>query len=274
MSRIFEYFVVCGIGPEIRSIDGNKGYHGPGWMYLPSLLDQFPPSTHSLYPPPPPQLSTCVLPAGVEFHASGFDPNDPSTFPRSYPIVLTEGDGSKIYVSCISFRDHVCEDVIEAYRIQGNSYADKCICLVSRSPCFSVLRSTLEELFVLCFSPTGSSKPLWDIIAHTVSNVPLPTPGKERVLFAIENCLLSVEAPPNCGLPHVDISFQPLVFTSNSCIRGHLSPNLPIPMAGIQSFTSVLQSGVPVPSCFYRSTTFNVMTDCSWSFFPLMTISN
>lgn len=211
MSRIFEYFVVCGIGPEIRSIDGNKGYHGPGWMYLPSLLDQFPPSTHSLYPPPPPQLSTCVLPAGVEFHASGFDPNDPSTFPRSYPIVLTEGDGSKIYVSCISFRDHVCEDVIEAYRIQGNSYADKCICLVSRSPCFSVLRSTLEELFVLCFSPTGSSKPLWDIIAHTVSNVPLPTPGKERVLFAIENCLLSVEAPPNCGLPHVDISFQPLV---------------------------------------------------------------
>lgn len=114
MSRIFEYFVVCGIGPEIRSIDGNKGYHGPGWMYLPSLLDQFPPSTHSLYPPPPPQLSTvntfflsfrifefrwcnnvsdcwlqCVLPAGVEFHASGFDPNDPSTFPRSYPIVLT-----------------------------------------------------------------------------------------------------------------------------------------------------------------------------------------
>jgi hypothetical protein len=58
MSQIFEYFVVCGIGPEIRSIDGTKGYHGPGWMYLPSLLDQYPPSTHTLYPPPPPQLPT------------------------------------------------------------------------------------------------------------------------------------------------------------------------------------------------------------------------
>ena len=38
-----------------------------------------------------------------------------------------------------------------------------------------------------------------------VSNVPLPTPGKDRVLFAIENCLLSVEAPPKEALPHADV---------------------------------------------------------------------
>lgn len=31
----------------------------------------------------------CVLPAGVGFHASGFDPKHASTFPRTYPIVLT-----------------------------------------------------------------------------------------------------------------------------------------------------------------------------------------
>lgn len=31
----------------------------------------------------------CVLPAGVEFYASGYDSNDSATFPRSYPIVLT-----------------------------------------------------------------------------------------------------------------------------------------------------------------------------------------
>ncbi|XP_019446275.1 PREDICTED: DENN domain and WD repeat-containing protein SCD1 isoform X2 [Lupinus angustifolius] len=211
MARIFEYFVVCGIGPEIRTVDGNKGYHGTGCFYLPSLLDQYPPSDHTLYPPPPPQLPQCVLPAGVELYSSGFDSNDPSTFPRSYPIVLTEGDGSKIYVSCISFRDPVCEDIAEAYHIQANSYAEKCICLVSRLPSFRVLRSALEELFALCFSPNGSSKPLWDVIAHMVSSVPLPTPGKERVLFAIDSCLLSVESPPVDGLPHVDISFQPLV---------------------------------------------------------------
>ncbi|KAL3824778.1 hypothetical protein ACJIZ3_020807 [Penstemon smallii] len=206
MAPIFEYFVVCGIGPEIRTLDGNRGYHGSSVMYLPFLLDQYPPSNHTLYPPPPPQLPTCVLPAGVQFYTS----KNPSV-PRSYPIVLTEGDGSKIYVSCIEFRDPVCDDVAEAHRIPPNSFADKCICLVSRAPAFAILREALEELFLLCFSPSGSSKPLWEVIAHLVSNVPLPTPGKDRVLFAIENSLLAVEVPPKDGLPHVDISFQPLV---------------------------------------------------------------
>ena len=57
-----------------------------------------------------------------------------------------------------------------------------------------------------------SSKPLWDVIASMVSNVPLPTPGKDRVLFAIENSLLAVEAPPRDGLPHADVRL------SSSCI--------------------------------------------------------
>ncbi|KAF7036692.1 hypothetical protein CFC21_047263 [Triticum aestivum] len=165
-SRIFEYFVVCGLGPEIRALDGLKGFHGAEEMYMPAFIDQFPHSGHALYPPPPPQLPTCVLPAGVRIYSSRLDANDVSTYPRSYPIVLTEGD---------------------------------------------VLRDALEEIFVLCFSPAGCSKPLWDIISHVVSNVPLPTPGKDRVLFAIDNCLLSAETPPKEWLPHADISFQPLV---------------------------------------------------------------
>lgn len=68
----------------------------------------------------------------------------------------TEGDGSKIFVSCIAFRDRVCEDIIEAYRLPPNTYADKCICLVSHAPNFRVLRNSLEEIFVLCFSSEGS----------------------------------------------------------------------------------------------------------------------
>ena len=48
-------------------------------------------------------------------------------------------------------KDPVSEDIAEAYRIPTNSFADKCICLVSRSPCFRVLRDALEELFALAF---------------------------------------------------------------------------------------------------------------------------
>lgn len=55
-----------------------------------------------------------------------------------------------------------------------------------------------------------------------VSNVPLPTPGKDRVLFAIDNVLLSVETPPKDGLPHVDV--QPLTSSSLlSCVPLHFA---------------------------------------------------
>ncbi|XP_057519264.1 DENN domain and WD repeat-containing protein SCD1-like [Amaranthus tricolor] len=217
MASLFDYFVVCGIGPEIRTLDGSNGYYGMNCIYEAFLIDQYPPSTHSLYAPLPPELPVCVLPAGVQFHSSGFDVNDPSTFPRSYPIVLTAGDGSKIYVSCIAFRDPVDDDIGEAYGIPLNTFAVKCISLVSRLPCFSVLRDALEEIFGLCFSTRGSCKPLWEVIAATVSKVPRPTSGINRVTFAIDNCLLSAEAPLEYGLPHADISFEPLV----ECLDAH-----------------------------------------------------
>ena len=67
-----------------------------------------------------------------------------------------EGDGAKIFVSCIAFRDRVCVDITEAYRLPPNTYADKCICIVSHAPNFRALRDSLEEIFVLCFSSEGS----------------------------------------------------------------------------------------------------------------------
>lgn len=69
------------------------------------------------------------------------------------------------------------------------------------------MRTNLTTYGFFCFNYVSSvhSKPLWDVISYMVSNVPLPTPGKDRVLFAIENCLLSVEAPPKEGLPHADV---------------------------------------------------------------------
>ena len=67
----------------------------------------------------------------------------------------TDGDGSKIYVSCVAFRDQVDDDVALAYGIPPSSYVDKCICIVSHTPCFQVFREILEELHCLCFSSSG-----------------------------------------------------------------------------------------------------------------------
>ncbi|CAL2259702.1 unnamed protein product [Prunus armeniaca] len=88
-----------------------------------------------------------AFPAGVSFYSSGSDSNDAYRIPRSYPIVLTEGDRTKIYVSCIAFRDPVSEDIAEAYCVPANSFADKCICLVSPSPSFRLLRNTRGIIF-------------------------------------------------------------------------------------------------------------------------------
>ena len=41
-------------------------------------------------------IMQCVLPAGVEFYSSGFDSNDVSTYPHSYPIVWT----GKLFTRC------------------------------------------------------------------------------------------------------------------------------------------------------------------------------
>uniref|UniRef100_A0A6N2MG58 cDENN domain-containing protein n=1 Tax=Salix viminalis TaxID=40686 RepID=A0A6N2MG58_SALVM len=111
----------------------------------------------------------------------------------------------KTAISCATSRNDVStiEDSAEIYKRDANNVSD----YVQRhliSLCIWEELRFWEELFALCFSPAGSSKPLWDVILYTVSDVPLPTPGKDLVLFAIENCLLSVEAPPKDGLPHVE----------------------------------------------------------------------
>ncbi|KAH9621135.1 hypothetical protein KSS87_023807 [Heliosperma pusillum] len=227
MAPVFEYFVVCGVGPNIKTLEGSNGYYGMKYKYDVSLIDQFPSNGEFLYPELPPELPKCVLPAGLDFFASGFDVNEFSSYPRSYPVVLTVGNGSKLYVSCIVFRDPVDEDIAEAYGIPSNTYAEKSISLVSRLPCFRVLGDALEEIFSICFSPEGSQKPLWEVIKATILNVPLPTPGQDRVLFSVNNYLLSLEAPPEYGLPHAD------VFSIDACVRSDMPSNISISVAGV-----------------------------------------
>lgn len=58
MGRLLEYFLVCGLGPDLQSTDipPDRGYFGTSVYYAPALLDQFPPSDIADCPDPPPQL--------------------------------------------------------------------------------------------------------------------------------------------------------------------------------------------------------------------------
>lgn len=78
---------------------------------------------------------------------------------------------------------------------------------------------------VLSFQ-TFFSKQLWEIIGFLVSNVPLPTPGKDIVFFAIENSLLAIDVPPKDGLPHADVC-NPLLFPSGFSPQQYINNMLP-----------------------------------------------
>ena len=60
-----------------------------------------------------------------------------------------------MYVSVVSFRDPVDEDIAQAYNIPANHYVDKCICIVSHWPFLDTFRAALEEIHRMCFSPAG-----------------------------------------------------------------------------------------------------------------------
>jgi hypothetical protein len=65
------------------------------------------------------------------------------------------------------------------------------------------------------------SKPIWDIVAHMVTSVPLPSAGKSQILFTVENHLLTVQAPLKGGLPHADVRHLTLL-----CLSCGMTPKL------------------------------------------------
>ncbi|CAI5472799.1 unnamed protein product [Closterium sp. Yama58-4] len=155
-------------------------------------------------------LPLAVLPGGLRFYSHGANQDEPLSFPRSYPIILTEGDGTKVYVSVLAFRDLVDDDVAQAYSIPPNSYADKCLCVISHYPFLDTFADLLTEIHRLAFQPLGSPRPIWDIIAGVMS-VPLPSGPQQTVVFSVESVVLSTTLPDPHALPSSHVSFLPLV---------------------------------------------------------------
>ncbi|CAI5512244.1 unnamed protein product [Closterium sp. Naga37s-1] len=213
-TRFLDYFVVCGLGLDLRLMDGTRGFHGMKShgvriSYMPVLIDRLPAEEHKKFKIPE-MLPLAVLPGGLRFYSHGANQDEPLSFPRSYPIILTEGDGTKVYVSVLAFRDLVDDDVAQAYSIPPNSYADKCLCVVSHYPFLDTFSDLLTEIHRLAFQPLGSPRPIWDIIAGVMS-VPLPSGPQQTVVFSVESVVLSTTLPDPQALPSSHVSFFPLV---------------------------------------------------------------
>ncbi|CAI5970895.1 unnamed protein product [Closterium sp. NIES-65] len=213
-TRFLDYFVVCGLGLDLRLMDGTRGFHGMKShgvriSYMPVLIDRLPAEEHKKFKIPE-MLPLAVLPGGLRFYSHGANQDEPLSFPRSYPIILTEGDGTKVYVSVLAFRDLVDDDVAQAYSIPPNSYADKCLCVVSHYPFLDTFADLLTEIHRLAFQPLGSPRPIWDIIAGVMS-VPLPSSPQQTVVFSVESVVLSTTLPDPNALPSSHVSFLPLV---------------------------------------------------------------
>ncbi|CAI7900487.1 unnamed protein product [Closterium sp. NIES-54] len=217
-TRLIDYFVVCGLGAEVRTMDGQRGFHGvtardgDPMLYQPQMtpLDFYPPKEHKKFGVPE-GLPMVVMPRGLRFYERGPFSGDKSTQPRSYPMVITDTVGTKVYVTVVAFRDPVEEDVAEAWGIPASHYVDKCLCLVSHWPFFHTFTQALEEIHRMCFCTAGCTQPVWELVQHLVTAVPLPDPGRRSVVFSVEKCLLFCEAPPPATLPAVQLSFHPLV---------------------------------------------------------------
>ncbi|CAI7933167.1 unnamed protein product, partial [Closterium sp. NIES-54] len=195
-------------------MDGTRGFHGMKShgvriSYMPVLIDRLPAEEHKKFKIPE-MLPLAVLPGGLRFYSHGANQDEPLSFPRSYPIILTEGDGTKVYVSVLAFRDLVDDDVAQAYSIPPNSYADKCLCVVSHYPFLDTFSDLLTEIHRLAFQPLGSPRPIWDIIAGVMS-VPLPSGPQQTVVFSVESVVLSTTLPDPQALPSSHVSFFPLV---------------------------------------------------------------
>ncbi|CAI5466151.1 unnamed protein product [Closterium sp. Yama58-4] len=237
-TRLIDYFVVCGLGAEVRTMDGQRGFHGvtardgDPVLYQPQMtpLDFYPPKEHKKFGVPE-GLPMVVMPRGLRFYERGPFSGDKSTQPRSYPMVITDTVGTKVYVAVVAFRDSVEESthkspsphqplpshlppLLRAFPPPPSSPSRPDTVGTKVYVTVVAFRDPVEEDVAEAYGIPRLAlrrQPVWDTVQHLVTAVPLPEPGQRSVVFSVEKCLLFCEAPPPATLPAVQLSFHPLV---------------------------------------------------------------
>ena len=222
--RAIDAIVLCGLPPnptlmhrEARYAVGrrgnvNNGNHAQGAtpgadddaneraLYHAGVLDECPKPTEEAPARYPAQMATLALPRGVDVYSEN-DARADDVVAR-YPAILTDANGDRIYVACVSF----IAAVPERSRRTMNEAMEKvpecaraCVCLVSRMPCLDAWMEALGYVFEAYFNKSNGHLPVLSTIAMRVVER-LRWQAERTVLFPIGKALVAV--PPKGAADH------------------------------------------------------------------------
>eukprot|EP00879_Flechtneria_rotunda_P012714 GHRR01013277.1.p1 GENE.GHRR01013277.1~~GHRR01013277.1.p1 ORF type:complete len:1835 (+),score=708.37 GHRR01013277.1:594-6098(+) len=208
LQTLWEHFVVCGLsGSGLQTLQGDNGFLGTDHRYKAHFVDSLP-HTGDHKRQPPPQLPTCCLPAGVDIILHQ-DFVGRYLVPRTFTAVLTEGDGTKQYASCILFYDQIPHELATKHEDLVGAKALKAVCLLSRQPYIASSEQVLRDLYHLAFLQ-GTSVPLPEVV-NSLLAVLVPQHDGAKVPVQLDSRKLLLYPPMSIAPPPGELSLLPLV---------------------------------------------------------------
>eukprot|EP00884_Botryococcus_braunii_P008539 jgi/Botrbrau1/17687/Bobra.0166s0111.1 len=207
--RVIDYIAVCGLD-ETNKSDNRSTSEDVSYLDLhPCVLDRFPTQDY-VERALPLQLPMCCMPFGVELRTRVQSVAKNREGIRTYPVVLTEGDGSKTYASCLVFFDRLPDSLqLQSEELLGGE-ATKCICIVSRWPFLRTFQAVLRRLYSAWLGRGAVMSPQ-DMFSYLLHELVLPSPGGQ-VRFQVEGQPLRLVRPAKEGQPFWrEMSLQPLL---------------------------------------------------------------
>lgn len=177
--RIVDFFIVFGVYPpnELKQVDFDTLSSDQIEDLLASsdlfagIVDRFP---HEEYEDASVDDSwtNFAFPSGIML---SWDKRDP----RFHFAVLTDAQGTKIYLSFLQFDQPMSQLLETTCKHSKELFAPRAICLVSHFPFFSVFRKMLSQIFLTAKDLKKSLElPVESVIKHICLEVPLPVPGE------------------------------------------------------------------------------------------------
>ena len=124
--------------------------------------------------------------------------DDDRTTPTFFSFVLTNGEGTRAYGSCLTIYEPLKPDLHKKlenfYTINGvNVYAPRALCIISTYSFITQYKEILKQLYRLHLS--HSSIPIERYICNFTDEIPIPIKGRTQVQYEMGSSLISFSRP-------------------------------------------------------------------------------